>query len=353
MIQHELALQATRQALDAFDAPGTSLAALVRLTQRVASLRNDVLGSAVIALESVDLLMPKEGRKLFPEQVQELQALLPQGEAAQLLTDAHERRIARMTIPGDSQSGPMVWGGSAASLETSVHELEQKIAAVDRHSALVASRSPRIVEENEDLRVKLEKTASERRTLIERTKTFLFEYLLAAEAELLRGQSYSTSFERTIRYVDTELQVISPTASAELIAAHTRIREATPESLAQAMLSCRRALKSIADSVYPAPDQTVRGLDGAMRALTEDQFVNRLLQYVIERTGVQTHHEVVQSGLDALGRRLQSVHALDSKGVHSAVTPNEADAALSQTYLLAAEIFRIRDESEREGPAAA
>jgi hypothetical protein len=92
----------------------------------------------------------------------------------------------------------------------------------------------------------------------------------------------------------------------------------------------------------------------------EDQYVNRLLQFAADQTGSRATSDLLQAGLDALGRRLQAVNALASRGVHSSVPPEEAHSCFAQTYLLSAKILRIRDRTsgglvhdEADGPESA
>lgn len=149
-----------------------------------------------------------------------------------------------------------------------------------------------------------------------------------------------------MRYVVESLVEIAPDTADELRASEQRLLEATPPALSQALVSCRRVLKALADAVYPSSDDgSVAGIDGKKRPLGDDQYVNRLLQFAIERTGSKTTKDVLQSGLDALRRRLAAVNAAAAKGVHGAITLEEAQACFTQTYLLAAEILRLRDQT--------
>lgn len=330
MTTRDRALKYTRRALDRFDQQGITVNSLLRFCLRVASLREDALGLAVLQMETEDLQVPKAGRTLFPERVQTLSAVLPYEEAHAKLEQAAEAKIARRSIRVDQ-----IWGGSIAGLEHSVSDIERKIKALES--------SPR--EGNEEIRLMLEETRLARIYILERTKSFLFDYLLTAETELERGQSYANVFEQTMRYVQDSLMDMSPEAAEEFRASEQRLFEATPAALSQALVSCRRVLKTLADSVYPAREDAMEGIDGTKRRLGDDQYVNRLLQYAMDRTNSKTTSDVFQHGLDALGRRLTAVNALASKGVHGSITVDEARACFTQTYLLTAEILRLRDET--------
>lgn len=341
----EMTLNAVQHAMDAFEQSNVSVASLIRHCQRVANLRNDALGSALLHMETVDITMPEAGRVdfKFPQRVEALSASMPREEAYEALLRASEARLARMTLPAKkSKEQGTVWGASVASLEKSVAMIRGQIESLDRDSSIVGATNPRKLLENEQIRLSLTADLHDRQTLLERTKAFLFDFLLNAQEELLRGQTYAASFEATIRYVEEELRDISPDAASELLAAQPRLLEGTPAALSQAMVSCRRALKSIADALFPPQRDPIIGADGRAREAGEAHYLNRLIHFAAERTESRTMTEMLQAGLDALGRRLNALDDLDNKGVHARVTVEEANASLAQTYLLMAEVLRLR-----------
>lgn len=345
MMIRDRALELVRRALESFEDSKISVASLVRMCIRVANIRNDALGLAILRMETVDLQIPKSGRVLFPEQVQELSAFLPYKVAHEKLFRASEARHARMTLPRKQDEEEQMWGGSVALLESALTEIEQRIAALDRDSERLVPQDTTNRHENEKIRLMLERRCSEHRQLLERTKAFLFDFLIDTEAELERGQTFASVFEVTRRYVDESLAELAPTVTDELRAGEERLMEGTPPALSQALMSCRRVLKALADAVYPPSLEPAIGADGKARKLGEDQYINRLLEYAMNQTGSRTANEVFQSGLDALGRRLTAVNALASKGVHANVPLEEAQACFAQTYLLSAEILRLRDHT--------
>ncbi|MEV8143789.1 hypothetical protein [Specibacter sp. NPDC078709] len=345
MSSRERALEATRRALDLFEDPNVTVASLVRMCLRVANLRNDAIGLSILRMETVDLQTPALGRTLFPEKVEELSAYLPRAEAHKQMHLSMEARIARMTLPPEPDKTEEVWGGSAATLEASVAMIERRILDLKLESRRLPPHISDQRLENEKIILMLETTSLARRQILERTKTFLFDYLLEAEAELARGQTFAGIFEEMRRFVDDSLTELAPAALDELRAGEERLLEGSAPALSQALMSCRRVLKALADVVYPSSVEPVVGTDGKVRKLGDDQYVNRLLAYAIERTGAHTAGEVFQAGLDALGRRLNALNALANKGVHAVVAAEEAQACFAQTYLLSAEILRLRDRT--------
>jgi len=74
-------------------------------------------------------------------------------------------------------------------------------------------------------------------------------------------------------------------------------------------------------------------------------FVNRLVQYVAETVGKHANGAVVQAALEDVGARLGALNDLASKGVHADVTTYEVDTCVVQTYLVVADVLRIRERA--------
>jgi hypothetical protein len=102
-------------------------------------------------------------------------------------------------------------------------------------------------------------------------------------------------------------------------------------------------IKSLADHLYPASNDAIVGADGVTRKMSDDQYRNRLLEYVRQTLGKHGQGEVMQRTLDSLGARLKSLDALASKGVHDEVSAAEAETCVVWTYLLAADLLRLAD----------
>ena len=91
------------------------------------------------------------------------------------------------------------------------------------------------------------------------------DFLSQTEKQLIFGQIHSDIFEKNRSYVDLKLGALCPDALLKFVSAHKRIKEDDPESWAQSLTTCRRLLKSLADSLCPAPVDPVVGIDGKKR----------------------------------------------------------------------------------------
>jgi hypothetical protein len=185
---------------------------------------------------------------------------------------------------------------------------------------------------------------SQFREVLARIRSRLLDYLSQTEREIVVDAMVTSIFEEQRQYVDSRLRSLAPEAFQQLAAAYERRREGTPEALSQALTSCRRALKSVADAVYPAQDEPVVGSDGVERPMTESRYISRLLQFAYEKSKGRIAGKLLAAQLEALAGKLEALNDLASKGVHANVTELEANQAIIQTYLALGEILSLADD---------
>lgn len=82
-------------------------------------------------------------------------------------------------------------------------------------------------------------------------------------------------------------------------------------------------MKTLADLVYPASRTPVLGTDGAMHGVTDDKFINRLIQFMDRRR--DRAGRLAGATVEGLAARLDALNDLSSKGVHDKVTEAEVD----------------------------
>lgn len=143
-------------------------------------------------------------------------------------------------------------------------------------------------------------------------------------------------FENEYQRLRQKLDEIDPTLMQQIMEASDRLEQSTTEAIAHCALTCRRALKSFADAVYPPTDKQPSG-----RVLDDARFVNRLWQYVHERLAHKSSRDLVELSLESLGRRVDSLNELASKGVHSSGDQREAERCLIQTIYLLSELCEL------------
>ena len=146
-----------------------------------------------------------------------------------------------------------------------------------------------------------------------------------------------------------KLSQIAPESHEQIRVAFQRLSEGNTEARSQALLSCRRVLKSLADILYPPRADEVVGANGKPRVLTEDKYITRLWQFVYENVGKTASREVLLSSVQDLGNRIDHLYDLASKGVHSEVSEFEVNQCVTQIYLLIGDLLRIHERASAIG----
>src|SRR5439155_14520364 len=132
-----------------------------------------------------------------------------------------------------------------------------------------------------------------------------------------------TAFERSRATFDGLLLERAPEVARKLAAAYRRAYSDDPEEWSQALTSCRRAVKALADILYPPTDDQPTG-----RPLTEDHYRNRLIQFAAENLTSGSQTEMIEAEINLVVRRVEALDALASKGVHTDVAERDLELAV-------------------------
>jgi len=152
--------------------------------------------------------------------------------------------------------------------------------------------------------------------------------------ELLFSELQANLFADTQERVDGSLATASGTALEKIERVSDRLRDGDPESVSQALTTCRRLIDSCADYVFPAQDESYAIGDGVTLKVGQQQVLNRL----------QAHTHACgasKSRRDRLRRTLGDLYDRCSAGTHAEVTIDEARFVFLQTYIALGEILTL------------
>ena len=181
------------------------------------------------------------------------------------------------------------------------------------------------------------------RNILSRVRQAVHDYLVATEAELDAGRDESSFLDQAQARINKLLNTYAADAAAKFVAAQERITSGGEEDISHALTSCRCMIKSLADSLYPATNEEKPRLDGVVRKMSDDAYKNRLLQFVREKVGTHKSGPILLAVIADLGKRLDALDAMASKGVHADPSIAEAQTCVVQTYLLAGDLLAIAD----------
>jgi hypothetical protein len=176
---------------------------------------------------------------------------------------------------------------------------------------------------------------------IEKVKSRLYQFVFNLNYELKFGEITEDIFSRKRISVDTRLKDICPEAILKFISVYENLNSENTEDWANAVHTCRRIIKEVADSLYPPSEELIDLPDGKKIKVGEDQYINRLIQYINSKSTSDKFTSIVGSHLKFIGERLDGVHEAANKGTHAEVTLEEAERYIIYTYLVIGDILSL------------
>jgi hypothetical protein len=168
--------------------------------------------------------------------------------------------------------------------------------------------------------------------LIADWKAWIHSYASSVYHESRLGNLASSVFDRVRMRVDPAVAKYLPDSAKKLSSAYENLRSQNAQDWANAVHTCRRLLKDLADAVNPATDDP---------KYTDDKYINRLVAFVVSRTGSETFARVVGAQINYLGNRLFAIYNAANKGSHADVDQEEADRYVLYTYLFIGDVLSL------------
>lgn len=345
MDRNDYLLQLTSETLNNLENNQVPLSTSIRRSIRIARLRNDFDNLLWLEWEMCNLTKEDQRNPVIAE-------VLPHytSEGYKLLASkyylewANEREIVQVTVKLEKKDGKI--------LAKSVPEIENDLNSYARLE--LESKPPNglhpvdlyfVDQSKTQIRIMASEMAKNCSSVLEKIKQRTHRFLSNVEKQLMFGQVHSDIFEKNRQYVELKLGEICPDVMGKFLATYRRLQESDPEAGAQAITSCRRLLKSLADALYPAKQEPITCFDGKERILTEEKYISRLWQFIFEKTQKNTSGELLVAQLQDLGNRIDKIYDLANKGVHAEVSDFEVNQCIIQTYLLLGDILRISERT--------
>lgn len=176
-------------------------------------------------------------------------------------------------------------------------------------------------------------------------RAFVYQYALRRHYELKFSRVAQNVFSVIRESVDRNIGNFVPEAVQKFSSVHDNLRSTNPEDWSNAVHSCRRILKDLADSLFPPQNEDLIR-SGAHVKVGPENYVNRLICFVEDRSSSSRFIDLVGSHLSFLGDRLDSILKASQKGSHATVTRDEANRYVVYTYMLVGDILSLCTEAE-------
>ena len=170
-------------------------------------------------------------------------------------------------------------------------------------------------------------------TIKERIKTRCLNYAIRIEKQLQAQRKSEGFLEKSQNLVNNYFKQHSEDVYTKLQKATQLIDSTDPEDHSLLLTQIRRALKAAADYFYPPIKETVICTDGKKRELGNDQYLNRLHEYLLKTINKSSSRDLLKSEFEYLSVFARKLNEVASKGVHADVTLIEAKQGLIGIYM--------------------
>ena len=166
------------------------------------------------------------------------------------------------------------------------------------------------------------------------------DYLTELDTKLRFSGTITSSFDILKNAVDDRLLDLDPEIAEQLMLAFKSVSSDSKEEWSQALATCRRLLESLADKLYPATEENIKG-----RTFKQNQYINRIWRFMDVSIESKSNKEMAKAHVDYLGSWLSADYSLACKGAHAEVNQLEATKAIFHIYLMLADLLDYLDPS--------
>lgn len=149
-------------------------------------------------------------------------------------------------------------------------------------------------------------------------------------------------FEETRKIVNEKLYEICPSAMQKLTETYDDlIISESSLDLQQISFACRTILNDFANSVYPPTKDEIIGYDGKAHPLLNENYINRIIQFVYENIDSDSNKEFMKSNLEYLFSFLMSIYKSTNAGTHTEKEKEHAKRCVIYTYLAVGDVINL------------
>jgi hypothetical protein len=230
---------------------------------------------------------------------------------------------------GDRRNVLMV---AAGEIESELQQWERTITDMTLPAGMgqfdIAAFTDRFIGNKAEMRLRIRAI----QTVKARLKTRCLNFAIQTERQLQTQRQSQGFLEGVQNDVNNFFKARSDDVFIKLQKAAQLTASNEGEDSALLLTEVRRAMKAAADHFYPPVSGLVRCRDGVERKLGDDNYLNRLREFLAVQVDRSTSKELLREELDHLTAFLRRLNEMASKGVHAAVTLAEAKQGLIGLY---------------------
>lgn len=244
---------------------------------------------------------------------------------------------------------------SASQLENELQTAQEQMKVSQDGSISIHSSNPNQWIQNPAgntaERQSLRQSIIEKSGKIDKLKWAYYNYVLGVLYELKFKKIKEDIFQKKKLLSDKALSEFLPASFEKFVSVYQNLESENPEDWANAVHSCRRILKDVADFLYPPSDKEItieEGVEKRKLKLNKENYIIRIKQFIKEKSSSETFSRIFWSHLEFIGDRIDSIYKSSTKWSHDRVERSEAESYVVYTYMLIADLMELF-QSEEDG----
>ena len=231
------------------------------------------------------------------------------------------------------------------SLESRIESLKISLESSKDPNISVSSANPyqqvSLPVGNKYERSKIVNDISKNKERINVVKGRLYDYVLNIRNTLEYSNVVTSIIDGYKSKVDDRLKEICPESIKKFMSSYENLQSDNDEDWSNAVHSCRRVLKDVADYFYPVTDVKVITIGKKEILVGDENYINRLIQYISASIDSQTKKDVITSTLENIGNQIDKIYESTNKGTHTTVAKEDAERYVIYTYMLIGDIVSL------------
>lgn len=185
-------------------------------------------------------------------------------------------------------------------------------------------------------------------------KSQYYDFAVKWQIDLQFGNTAKKVFDEYQEKVSLFFSNFSTTTLQKLNAIETLMEDGNPERYSQVLTSCRRLWEGVAKQLFEEilPDHKVKTFktkSGVEIDVSGDHYNNKLSALIETLQSKATKNTLVGSEIIYLVDWMEQINKLQSSGVHSDITRDQAMQCIIHTYIALGDILKLRESANVGG----
>ncbi len=232
----------------------------------------------------------------------------------------------------------------AGTFDRDIEQLEREIKDMTIPSGMGEFDSAAFTDRYNNQKTQIRLQIRAIHTVKAKVRAFCLDYAIRTERQLEAQRKGQSFLEQTQNDVNNYFKAHSEDVYTKIQKAAQLLDSNNPEDFSLLLTEVRRTIKAVADFFYPPSDQKIRCRDGIERVLGDEQYLNRLHEFMATHLPKSSSRDLLRAELDHLAAFVRRLNDVTSKGVHGIVSLSEAKQGLVGLYLFLYNLSSHLDE---------